>query len=154
MTTKETAAAIRTALKTAGYRRDVVSVRVSGGSVEVTVKSATIKFSRVEEIAGKFEKIDRCYATGEILCGGNTFVFVRADEDMMDKRIAEVRVAAEAAGLNAAGWARFGFGGVVYEVQESMALVADSDGCGNRIGSPYMRDVSEAIRAVASHSLG
>lgn len=25
---------------------------------------------------------------------------------------------------------------------------------GNRIGSPYMRDVSEAIRAVASHSLG
>lgn len=156
MTAKETAAAIRTELKTAGYSRNAVSVTVSGGSVNITIKSANVKRAPVKVIATKYERIDHCHVTHEILCGANTFVFIRIDEALMSARMAEIRAAAEAAGLVTKGWARFGFNGVQYEVQGDKRICALVWGgeTGSRIGSPYMYNLDEAFAAMASHSFG
>lgn len=76
---------LRAALKAAGFTRKQVSVRTGGGSTEtsldVTVRDTTIALSAVEELAGKYENIRRCEATGEILGGGNTFLDVSYDDD-------------------------------------------------------------------------
>ena len=157
MTTKETAAAIRTELKTVGYGRDAVSVTVSsGGSINVTIKSANVKRAQVKAIASKYERVDRCHVTHEILCGANTFVFIRIDDALMSARMAEIRTAAEAAGLSSKGWARFDFNGIKYEVQGDKRICAIVWGgeTGSRIGAPYMYNLDEAIAAVASHSFG
>ena len=154
MTTKETAAAIRNELKTIGYGRDAVSVTVSGGSVNLTIKSANVKRAQVNAVATKYERIDRCPLTHEILCGANIFIFIRIDEDIMSARMAEIQVTAEAAGLSSKGWARFTFGDVQYEVQGDnriCAIVWDGE-TGKHIGPPYMYNLDEAIAAVASHS--
>lgn len=47
-------------------------------SIQIDIKTLVSK-SAVKAIAQKYEKIDRCEATGEILAGGNTFVFVDYD---------------------------------------------------------------------------
>lgn len=74
------AADIRAALAKAGFGRAEVSVRSSSGStsssVRVSIRKARVPLERVEKIADQFEKVDRDQATGEILCGGNTYVFV------------------------------------------------------------------------------
>jgi hypothetical protein len=78
MTTKETAARIRSDLKAAGFGPKKVSVRCTqGGSVDVEVKDRIDSLDPVREIAERSEKIDRCHMTGEIAAGVNTFVFVR-----------------------------------------------------------------------------
>jgi len=54
-----------------------ISVRYDG-SYRVTIKT-WIPLSKVEEIAKSRESYQRDDRTGEILCGGNTFVFVDYD---------------------------------------------------------------------------
>lgn len=69
---------IRNDLKAAGYALRAFSIRSSRtGSVTVEIKDASIRKSRITEIACAHEKIDRDHASGEILGGGNTFVSVR-----------------------------------------------------------------------------
>lgn len=79
--TMTTAAKIRAALKSElGLNSRKVSVRDEGGStstsVLVRVKTSTVSLSDVTAVAGRFQKIDRCEMSGEILGGGNTFVSV------------------------------------------------------------------------------
>lgn len=75
-----TAAKIRDALKSAGFNARAVSVRVGGcstsESVHVTIRRADVSKAAVEEVALKFAEVSRDHATGEILCGGNTYVDV------------------------------------------------------------------------------
>src|SRR5687767_5769425 len=74
-----TAAQIRAALKAEkGWTSKQVSVRTrpGTGSVSVVVRVPGIPLAEVARIAGRFEQVDRCSTTGEILAGGNTFVFV------------------------------------------------------------------------------
>jgi hypothetical protein len=47
-----------------------------GSTVHVTIKSAEIAQNEIEKLCQNFEKVDRDSETGEILCGGNTFVDV------------------------------------------------------------------------------
>jgi hypothetical protein len=47
-------------------------------SINIDIKTLVSK-SAVKKITSRYEKIDRCEATGEILSGGNTFVFVNYD---------------------------------------------------------------------------
>lgn len=64
---------IRAAIPELGHRD--LSIRYDG-SYKVDVKKV-VPLSKVEAIAEKYESYSRCEASGEILSGGNTFVFTR-----------------------------------------------------------------------------
>ena len=78
ISTTERAKIIRQELKQLGYNNKKVSVRCDGGSINVTLKFIpnTEQVKEVKKVAEKFEKIHYDEVTGEILSGGNTFVFV------------------------------------------------------------------------------
>lgn len=84
MTKTNTAAdKIRTALKTAGFNSRKVTVKEPHwGSVKVTIRDASIGIGAVKAVAGAFENVRRCQTTGEILCGGNTYVDVSYHESV------------------------------------------------------------------------
>jgi len=63
-------------LKAIGITNKQVSVTMRGGSVQCWIKDFTIHPDTVEAIAKKYENISYCHASGEILAGGNRFVFV------------------------------------------------------------------------------
>lgn len=80
----QTAKAIRQQIKTQlGYSSRKVSVRQRQGGLsycfQVTVKDLDIPLEPIEKIARKFKEVDKCERTGEILGGGNTYVFVEYD---------------------------------------------------------------------------
>ena len=88
MTNKELGSAIRATLKTAGYAPRDISVRVRdcgySTSANVTIKNPEIRLESVERLLSKFESIDRDYATGEILAGGNCYLFVDYADGIFD----------------------------------------------------------------------
>lgn len=79
MTDNERLAAIRKELKEHGYNNRRVSVRYDGYAIWVTVKEFEIDIKEIENIANKYENYSIDERTGEILSGGNTFVFVDYD---------------------------------------------------------------------------
>lgn len=85
MTSKEKAKAIRTALKEAGITSKQVSVkhRYCGysSSYHITIKDGNISEMQVEDICKRFESVDYDERTGEILEGGNDYVFVERDNN-------------------------------------------------------------------------
>ena len=58
-----------------GIKPSLISVRYDG-SYRIDIKDWAINKEAVEEIAKTKQSIRRCEYTHEILCGGNTFVFV------------------------------------------------------------------------------
>jgi len=102
----ETAKKIRESLKAAGYGPKRVAVRnhsySMGSSVNVTVKDATANLKEIEAIAHENENVRRCEYSGEILSGGNTFVFVawsrEAEQAMAEPFLAAAEAAFEKAG--------------------------------------------------------
>lgn len=80
---KEKAKEIRKALnKEMGLTSKEVSVR-SSGSLDIAIKDLTVNKDKVESIAMRYESIHRCEYSGEILSGGNTFVFVEFSTDAL-----------------------------------------------------------------------
>lgn len=71
---------IRAEFKRHGFGARQVSVRTGRSSIDVTVKTAMLPLAWARSVAERAEKIDRCEMTGEILCGGNTYVSVRHDD--------------------------------------------------------------------------
>jgi hypothetical protein len=71
--------ALRVALKAAGFNARRVSVRADHSTLRVTVRDASVSLTQVAAIANAFEVVRRDHASGEILCGGNTFVEVEYD---------------------------------------------------------------------------
>lgn len=67
-----------------------MSVRQHHSTLCVTLRDASASLSRVTEIAGQFEQVRRDHATGEILCGGNTFVRVEYADALVDPLKAEI----------------------------------------------------------------
>ena len=67
---------LRAALKAAGFTARQVTVRYPHSTLHVTVRDASVSLTKVRAIAGAFESISRDHMSGEILCGGNTFVSV------------------------------------------------------------------------------
>ena len=62
------------------------SVSTRGGHVRVTIKTPLVEIEDVQEyLKSQYESIDRCEYTGDILSGGNTFVFVSYDSEMITK---------------------------------------------------------------------
>lgn len=71
---------IRAALKKAGFTARQVSVRKEQGGYElvfyVTIRDKRIDKAEVEKIVRPFKSVDYDERTGEILAGGNCFIFV------------------------------------------------------------------------------
>lgn len=113
---KQKAAEIRNQLKTLGYTSRDVSVRSDHSSLDITIRRSGLNVKAIRDIAESFENIRRCEASGEILSGGNTYVFIRFSDDVRDAVAAQVRAAADVAGLQTKGWARFTIGKHEYEI--------------------------------------
>lgn len=81
MEAKEKSALIRAALKKAGFNARQVSVRVEWGGYSVvfyvTIRDKNIDKAEIEKIVLPFKSVDYDERTGEILEGGNDYVFVR-----------------------------------------------------------------------------
>lgn len=86
MTTTNTtpAQALRAALKAAGFNTRHVTVRQSHSTLYVAIRDAWASLTKVKAIADKFRVVHRCEATGEILCGGNTFVDVCYADELVE----------------------------------------------------------------------
>ena len=76
MTDSERVVAIRQALKEHGYNNRKVGVRYDGYAIWLTIKDLAIDIKEIEQLAKGYESQERDEFTGEILSGGNTFVFV------------------------------------------------------------------------------
>ena len=76
--------AIRAELKKVlGYNSRQVSVRMRHYSnIVFTIRTADIKKAEIKEFASQYESYQRDHATGEILCGGNTFVDVQYSDEV------------------------------------------------------------------------
>lgn len=97
-----TADQLRAALKAAGYSRKQVTVKHDhysmGSTLYVTIRDASVPKSKVEAIAGSFEIVRRCESSGEILGGGNRFLHVDYQRDLLEpaaRAIAEQLAAAK-----------------------------------------------------------
>lgn len=76
MTDSERLAAIRQALKEHGYSNRKVGVRYDEYAIWLTIKDLAIDIKEIEQLAKGYKSYERDEFTGEILSGGNTFVFV------------------------------------------------------------------------------
>ena len=88
MTVKEKAANIRKELKKQlGVTSRQVSVRSRNSgydeAIDIKIRDLKVNKAEVEAIANRYEYIRRCEYSGEILAGGNTYVFVRLDYDAL-----------------------------------------------------------------------
>ena len=88
---------IKNEIKSAtGCKARDISVRTSSSSIRVEIKSPFINIKDVEEVVNKYESISRDEYTGEILCGGNTFVFVSYSDDVFSEVAEDFEEEAEA----------------------------------------------------------
>jgi hypothetical protein len=83
---KETAKAVRQLIKkelNLSSRQVSVTNQYGGTSsaVYVNVKKLDIDLKPIEKLTDQFENYDRDQATGEILMGGNTYIFVQYHYD-------------------------------------------------------------------------
>jgi len=153
---KQKAVEIRSQLKTLGYGARDVSVRSDHNSIDITIRRNGLKVKAIRDIANSAERIDRCEASGEILSGGNTYVFVRFSDDVTDAMTKLVRSAADAAGLQSKGWARFTVGEYEYEIStdrpQVRVVLCGSDGIGTNLGG-MLWSIDQAVDAIVNHNL-
>jgi len=77
---------LRKELKKLGISNKDVSVRMEhSGTIKVIVKNLSINIEDIEKLAHKYSRIDYDAITGEILAGGNTYVFVSYDWQVLRK---------------------------------------------------------------------
>lgn len=84
----DTVKAIRDDIRKAGFKVPAqVTVRQdrSGSSIDVIIKDLHVNLEDVITIAKKYEEYERDERTGEILQGGNLFVFVKYDYDVEER---------------------------------------------------------------------
>ena len=98
LTVPERARAIRAQLKKFGWNRTHVSVRCGngGGSIRVTILSTEPAHDTVDRVTREQESIRWCEYSGEILAGGNIFVTVGYDQELIDRYVPAVEAWLEA----------------------------------------------------------
>lgn len=100
-TNKEIKKEITAELKEAGYnsRKVSVSVKDSGYStrIDVTIKDPTVNAQAIEAIVNKHDSYELDERTGEILLGGNTYVFVAYKYGLFDEIASDYLAEAEKA---------------------------------------------------------
>ena len=90
--------ALRAALKAAGFNTRRVSVKENHCTLVVTIRDNSVSLAQVEAIAGRFEVVQRCEATGDILDGGNRFVRVAYADVLVAPLAAMILALLEVAG--------------------------------------------------------
>jgi len=80
---------IRAALKQAGFSARQVTVRERHEALHVSIRQESVSLTKVQAIAKQFEVVRRDHATGEVLCGGNTYVRV----EYVDAVVAPIKAA-------------------------------------------------------------
>jgi hypothetical protein len=63
-------------LKQNGINTKFIKAYMHGSSLRVRIMSKEISRERVEEILYPHQRVNRCEYTGDILSGGNFFIFV------------------------------------------------------------------------------
>lgn len=142
-----------------GYNARQVSVRMMHYTkIIFTIRDASIKRSEIEDFANDYESIRYDEMTGEILCGGNTYVDVCYSEDckkeMSDKYIEAVEKAVnqiednciidiEGTNLSIGNDPRYSGGFAIWEY--------DEDGIGTCISHCY--SIESVAFTVAEHAL-
>jgi hypothetical protein len=93
---KEITKSIRDLLKKK-YKLTTRDVSVRTNYISINIKIKTLKalpyYEKIEKIGSKHEEIERDEITGEILSGGNLFVFVEIDYDLkreIAKKLSEI----------------------------------------------------------------
>ena len=93
-TCREVNKAMKAALKKAGIDTRYISIRHKwcgySESYSVEIKSETIDREKVKRICKAFEEVDRDERSGEILMGGNTYVWVEYCWHIRKKEYGEV----------------------------------------------------------------
>lgn len=106
LSNREISKAIQEKLKAAGVPRAAYSIRVRdcgySNSVRIDVKDLAVSIDDVKRIALHYQSIDRDERTGEILEGGNTYVFVQYDFDTLEA--AQEKYLAQAEGIYGHGY--------------------------------------------------
>lgn len=101
MSTKERAAQMRKEFKANGWNARKIGVRTEyfsmGSAIHVTVRDASVDCNKAKEIAGGFERIDRCEISGEILSGGNCYLHFGLADKVKETLTAPILPAVEAA---------------------------------------------------------
>lgn len=76
-TSNEIAKDIRTELKEMGLNSRKISVRKNGCNVvTVDIKDESIEREKIKQLANRHTAVEYCEKTGEVLAGGNIYVFV------------------------------------------------------------------------------
>lgn len=87
MTNKERSKAIREELKKAGYKTSDFSIRSYdcgySDASRIYIKNLTIDVSKIRDLLSKFRSVDYDEASGEILSGGNTYIIVDYDYEVV-----------------------------------------------------------------------
>ena len=83
--------------ETLGYNAKQVSVKGSYSSITFTIRDSSVIRKDVEGFAGQYEHYSRDLATGEILCGGNTFCNVYYSDEIKKELTDSVLEATKAA---------------------------------------------------------
>lgn len=80
MTTKELRTAVNNEIKSLGLKRSDVSVSVKivgfEDAIRVQAKHEDVDLALLDKTLKKFNKIDRCERSGEILSGGNVYLTI------------------------------------------------------------------------------
>jgi len=149
------AASIRKSLAALGFTSREVSVRSDRNSFRITIKTPVLGSKTVKDIAKRFEKIDRCERSGEILGGGNTFVFVD-HSDQIKTALATTIKNETAAEIATKGWATWG----QYEIQnptstseERFKAYFTGGDCGHSLDRSTCWTLNQAIERVVDHVL-
>jgi hypothetical protein len=93
MTGKEKAAEIRKALKQRGWSSRKVSVRCEpctySREIVCSIKDPGVPADVVREIAEQYKSVRYCEVSGELLSGGNTYITVGYDREVLEPLVAE-----------------------------------------------------------------
>ena len=91
---KEKAAEVRKQLKEIGITSKQVSVKSGycgySDKLNITIKDLSVNEQTVKDIAEQFEEYERDERSGEILEGGNTYIFIDYDYDARRAAAAEM----------------------------------------------------------------
>lgn len=130
---------IRDELKAAGIKARDVSVRSDsysmGSSIDVEILSLDVPFSVVERAANKQSSVRRDEYSGEILAGGNRYVHVTVDSDVIKAAAADVE--AKPVGDPAHGGRYVFLGCSIYPVYNTA----------NRVDGYYSPDIKSCHRS-------